>query len=190
MSCDSVTGHKDCHWSHSMVILWCHEFHCKMINCFFLYGSVWSIRWTVYDFHVSSTRDVCLYPKHILTNCVFLTVFPTIEDPFEPSFSFFSQFSSVFCHWSSSLLDFSILWKRFFVFFCWIILGHVGGHVLVVRLVTWVHKTHKLRAPKPQYNDLVFYSCRLHLQLTTMSDNLNFIKFHLLLQYGPYMVPG
>ena len=58
----------------------------------FLYSSVWSIKWTVYDFHVRSTRDVCSYWKHILTNCVFLTVFPTIVDPFEFSFSFFHIF--------------------------------------------------------------------------------------------------
>ena len=58
------------------------------------------------------------------------------------------------------------------------ILGPVGGDVLVVGPVTWVHKTHKLRAPKIQYNDLVLYSCRLGLQLTNMSDNLDFIYFH------------
>ena len=157
---------------------------------FFLYGSVWSIKWTVYDFHVRSTRDVCLYWKHILNNCVFLTVFPTIVDLFELNFSFshtFPVFSAieVLLYWTVRVYE-----KDFCVFFCWIILGPVGGHVLVVGPVTWVHKTHKLRAPKTQYNDLVFYSCKLHLQLTTISDNLDFIKFPLLLQYGPYIFPG
>ena len=26
MSCYSVSGHQDCHWTHSMVIMWCHAF--------------------------------------------------------------------------------------------------------------------------------------------------------------------
>ena len=71
----------------------------------FLYESVWSIKWTVFDFHVRSTRNVCSYSEHILTNCVFLTVFPTIVDPFELSFSFsdtFPVFSAieVFLYWT------------------------------------------------------------------------------------------
>ena len=133
---------------------------------------------------------VCLCLQNILANCVFLTVFPTIVDPFEPSFSFFHLFpvfsaiEVLFC------LTFRVCEKIFFLCFCWIFLGPVGGHALVVGLATWVYKSHKLRAPKTQYNDLVLYRCRLHLQLTTMSDNLDFIKFYLLLQYGPSMVPG
>ena len=155
---------------------------------FFLYASVWSIKWTVYDFHVRSTREICLYSKHILTNCVFLTVFPTMVDSFELSFSFSHTFP-VFSFLPSKFFSIG-LFESVERFFCWIILGPVGGHVFVVGPVTWIHKTHKLRAPKTQYNDLVFYSCRLHLQLTTMSDNLDFLKFHLLLQYGPYMIAG
>ena len=188
MSCSSVTGHKDCYWSHSNVLFWCHKCHFKII-VFFLYASVWSIKWTVYDFHVRSTRDVCSYWIHILTNCVFLTVFPTMVDPFELSFSSshtFPVFSAieVLLYWTFRACE------KDFLFFSWNILEPVGGHVLVVGSVTWVHKTHKLGAPKTQYNDLVFYSCRLHLQLTNMSDNLDFLKFHLLLQYGPYMTPS
>ena len=57
-------------------------------------------------------------------------------------------------------------------------LGALGGHILVVGPVKWVHKTHTQRTPKTQYNDLIFYSCRLGLQLTTMSDNLDFIYFY------------
>ena len=99
----------------------------------FLYASVWSIKWTVYDFHVRSTRDVCLYWKHILTHCVFLTVFPTMVDPFELSFSFshiFPVFSTieVLLYWTFRVCEKDL--------FCWIILGPVGGHVLVVGPVT------------------------------------------------------
>ena len=144
-----------------------------------------------WNWHVPfvANSHVCLYSKHLITNCVFLTVFPTIVDPFEPSFSFFHTFpvfsaTEVFLYWV-----FRVCEKDFFLYFWWIILGPVGGHVLVVGPVTSVHKTLKLRAPKTQYNELVFHSCRFHLRLTTMSDNLDFIKFHLLLQYGPYMVP-
>ena len=35
--------------------------------------------------------------------------------------------------------------------------------------------------PKLNITTWFFNSCRLHLQLTTMSDNLDFIKFHLVL---------
>ena len=60
---------------------------------------------SVFSCHVRPTRDVCLYSKHILTNCVFLTVFPTILDPFELSFSVahtFSVFSAteVLLYWT------------------------------------------------------------------------------------------
>ena len=128
----------------------------------------------MYDFHVRSTRDVCLYSKHILTNCVFLTVFPNKVDPLE--LLVFPTLFQCFLPLKFFSIELFESVKKIFCFFCWIILGPVGGHVLVVGLVTWVHKTHKRRAPKTQYNDLVFYSCKLHLQV--MSDNLDFIKFH------------
>ena len=130
-----------------------------------------------WNWHVSlfATSHVCLYSKHIRATCVFLTVFPTMVKPFEPSLCFFllfSHFSSVFCYWIFSLMDFSSLWKRFILYFSWIFSGPVGGRVLVVGPVMWVHKTHKQRAPNTQYINLIFNSWRFHLQLTTKSAGL------------------
>ena len=89
------------------------------------------------------------------------------------------------CHENNNSLSKSCV---FFVLVCFLssifelflleILGPVGDHVPVVGPVTRVYKSHKLRAPKTQYNDLVFYSCRLGLQLTNISDNLDFIYFY------------
>ena len=69
--------------------------------------------------------------KHFLTNCVFLAVFPTRVDPFELSFSFSHTFPV------SSTIEVLLYWtfrvcEKGFMFLCWIILGPVGGHVLVV----------------------------------------------------------
>ena len=90
--------------------------------------------------HVSS------YSKHILPNCTILAIFPTIVDTFEPQLCVL-HFSYVFQIYKK---DF------FFLIFCWIFLGPVRGHVLVVGSVTWLLKTHKLRAPKTQHSDLDF----------------------------------
>ena len=145
-----------------------HATHCNL-----------KIRWSFWSevqhtlVWIPSRTRVCPYNFFIL---VFVVL--------ELVFNFFCIFGADFA---------PALWwvcKKDFLFFLLDFFGTRGGHILVVGPVTWVHKTHKLRAPKTQYNDLVFYSCRIHLQLTTMSDNLDFIKFHLLLQYGPYMVPG
>ena len=77
--------------------------------------------------------------------------------------SFFCACILSVVHFNSFLLDIS---------------GPVGRHAVVVCPVTWVHKIHKLRTPKTQYNHLVFYSSRFGLQLTTMSDNLDFLHFY------------
>ena len=59
-----------------------------------------------------------LYSKFIQTNCVFLTVFPNIEDPSDPSFSFFHTFPvfsaiEVLLYWT-----FRVYEKDFFLYFC------------------------------------------------------------------------
>ena len=185
-------------WIHKWPILWLPWFNDKIETGFFesikkFLSAMWCIWRRCKPKQFPKLKLTCAFCRKQPCLFVFKTYsnylrvshsFSNYSGSFWTLFQFFPHFSSVFCHWSFSLLDFLSLWKNFFVFFCWIILGPVGGHVLVVGPVTWVHKTHELRAPKPQYNDLVFYRCRLHLQLTTMSDNLDFIKFHLLFFYN------
>ena len=124
---------------------------------------------------------VCLYWKHVLSNCVFLTIFPTIVDPFELSFSFlhpFPVFSAieVLLYWSFRVCEKDFLF--FFVVLFWDPLGATLSSWVLLRdstkLANW---------ELPKFN-LVFYSCRLNLQLTTISDNLDFIKFHFFYNMG------
>ena len=73
-----------------------------------------------------------LYSKHILTNCLFLIVFPTRVDPFEPSVNFFHTFEvfsaiEVLLYWA-----FRVYEKDFFFAFLQDFLGPVGSHVLIV----------------------------------------------------------
>ena len=54
------------------------------------------------------------------------------------------------------------------------------GYVNIVGPVTWVHKIYRLRNPKTHFNYFIFYSCSLHFQLPTLSDNLSFIYFYIM----------
>ena len=116
---------------------------------------------------------VCFNSKHILTNCVFLTIFPTIVDLFELSFSFshtFLVFSAieVLLYWIFRYSD-----KDFFCIFA----GTFWDFFLAVCPVKWDLTYHRLAAPETQYDKLNIYKCTLQLQLTIMSDELWIISF-------------
>ena len=146
---------------YSMVFLW--------LTCF--HKLLWNFLW-LSCFHRTPYMTFYDFP-----------VFCTVVNPGSCKQSNNSLLKScVFCDSILSVVHFRVFLLDIF--------GSFGGHLFVVGLPMWVHKNHKLRASTTQYNDLVFHSCRFHLQLTTMSDYLDIIKFSLILQFGSFMISG
>ena len=176
-------------WIHKWPILWLPWFNDEIKTGFFesikpFLSAMWCIwgRFKLKQFpklkltfaFCRKHSYVCLHSKHILTNCVFFAVFPTIVHLFELSFSFPPLFQC-----SLPLKFFSIgFFESVKIFFC-IFAGLFWDHFLVVCPVKWDLTYHKLGAPETQYEKLNIYKCTLQTQLTIVSDEFfetNFIR--------------
>ena len=72
MSCNSVTGHKDCHWTHSLVIIWCHAIQLLVIKIV-----IELIQWSLYDVMLfkkwSSRLSFNSFNGHYMISCYSVT---------------------------------------------------------------------------------------------------------------------
>ena len=72
MSCISLTGHKDCHWTHSMVIMWCHAIQLVAIKT-----AIELIQWSLCDVMLfsnwSSILSLNSFNGHYLMPCYSVT---------------------------------------------------------------------------------------------------------------------
>ena len=103
---------------------------------------------------------------------MFLTVFPTIVDPFEPSVSFFHTFFQCFLPLKLFAVGFFESVKKK-LYSCWMILGLVWGHFLVMSPVKRDLTTHKLGGAKTHHDKLIIYGIRF----TFSSKNVGQFRF-------------
>ena len=72
MSCISVTGHKDCYWTHSMVVMWCHAIQLMAIKIV-----IELIQWSLYDVKLfsnwSSRLPLNSINGHYRMSCISVT---------------------------------------------------------------------------------------------------------------------
>ena len=72
MSCYSVSGHQDCHWTQSIVITWCHAIQYLVIKVV-----IELIQWSLYDVMLfsnwSSRMSLNSFNGHYLMSCYSVT---------------------------------------------------------------------------------------------------------------------